>query len=102
MLGWIDEPDNVTVSYDIGGGHSIGRIEQCVFAAGWNDRYLVAKQYILTAKKVTNFYVFDVKKDSQYASPEKVVTGPMTESEYWAQAFEMDLPAFSEVLASPE
>ena len=100
ILGWIDLPDEVTLSYDLGDGASIGRIETCVFAVGWDGRYLVAKQHPAGDRTITNFFVVDAQADGPYADTRKVVIGPLSESEFAAKARELSLPSFSKELAS--
>ena len=100
ILGWIDIPENVTVSYDLGKGTSIGRIDQCVFSVGWNGKYLVAKQHPGGDKTITNFYIIDAKKDNSNADPSKVVIGPLTEAQYLAKSKELKLPKFTKTLES--
>jgi len=100
VLGWIDESENVTLSYELGRGHSIGRIERCVFAVGWDGRYLVAKQHPECNRKITAYYFIDSKKDSDLAELQNVVVGPLTEAEFRREAVERNLPEFSKELAA--
>jgi len=100
IRGWIDLPDQVTLSYDLGKGASVGRIEARVFTVGWDGRYLVAKQHPAGDKKVTNFYIIDAQKDGPYADEKKVVIGPLSEAEFKKKAAELSLPGFSKVLSS--
>jgi len=100
ILGWIDLPDEVTLSYDLGKGASVGRIEARVFAVGWDGRYLVAKQHPSGDRTITNFFIIDSKEDGTYASPKKVVIGPLSEAEFEKKAAELSLPEFSKVLFS--
>jgi len=100
VLGWIDKPENVTISYDLGDGDSIGRIDYCVFAVGWNGNYLVAKHHPGCDKKITNFYIIDAKKDDRFSGPEKAVIGPLTEMQYFEKAKKLKLPMFSKELVS--
>lgn len=100
ILGWIDIPENVTVSYDLGNGNSIGRIDECVFSVGWNGEYLVAKQHPGCDKKLTYFYIIDAKKDNSDADLSKVVIGPLSEAQYLVKSGELKLPVFTKTLAS--
>ena len=99
-LSWIDIPENVTLSYDLGKGSSVGRIEEQVFAVGWDGRYLVAQQHPKGNKKITNYFVIDAKKDSPSADPKDVVIGPLTETEYKTKSAELKLPPFTKELES--
>lgn len=99
-LSWIDIPENVTLSYDLGKGSSVGRIEEQVFAVGWDGRYLVAQQHPKGNKKITNYFIIDAKKDSPSADPKDVVIGPLTEAEYKTKSAELKLPSFTKELES--
>jgi hypothetical protein len=100
VLSWIDLPEEVTLSYDLGKGASVGRIEERVFAVGWDGRYLVAKQHPRGDRKITNFYIVDAQKDGPYADPKKVVIGPLSEVEFKKKSEELSLPPFTKELAS--
>ncbi len=100
ILSWIDLPDEVTLSYDLGKGASVGRIEARVFAVGWDGRYLVAKQHPAGDRKITNFYIIDAQKDGPYVDEKKVVIGPLSEAEFKKKAVELSLPEFSKELSS--
>ena len=102
VLGWIDLPDEVTLSYDLGGGSMSGRIQERVFAVGWDGRYLVAKQHPKGDKSVTHFYILDSLKDGRYANAGDVVIGPLTKEQFDQRKSAMTLPEFSKVLASLE
>lgn len=100
ILGWIDLPDEVTVSYDLGKGAFAGRIEAQVLAIGWDGRYLVAKQHPAGNKSVTNYFIIDARKDSPVASIHNVVIGPLTAAEFRAKSVELSLPEFTRELTS--
>ena len=102
VLTWIDDPNRVTLNYDSGKGSLPGRIEACVFAVGWDGRYLVAKQHPAGDKTITNFFIIDAQKDGLYADPGKIVVGPLSESEFIKKTQEMNLPPFSKKLESLE
>jgi len=102
ILSWIDEPSNVSLCYDLGKGQMVGRIDVCVYAVGWDGRYLVAKQHPNGDKKITNFFIIDSQQDGRYAHPPKVVLGPLSESEFLKKAHDLNLPPFSKKLESLE
>ncbi len=99
-LIWIDDPANVTLSYTLGDGGSVGRIESQVFAVGWDNRYLVAKQHPNGNKSSTNYFFIEAARDSKYAEPPKVVSGPFTEAEFAQKTKELNLPPFTKELSS--
>jgi hypothetical protein len=99
-LSWIDIPEDVKVSYDLGEGASVGRIEEQVFAVGWDGHYLVAQQHPKGDKNIINYFIIDAKKDSPMAEPKDVVIGPLTEAEYKVKSVELNLPQFTKILSS--
>src|SRR5688572_19617573 len=36
ILVWIDDPSSPHLNYDLGGGSSLGRIDEAVFSVGWD------------------------------------------------------------------
>ena len=97
---WIDIPDDVTLSYDLGQNSAVGRIEERVFAVGWDGRYVVAQQHPKGNKSITNYFYIDSQKDSAYADAKQVVVGPLSEAEFKKKSEELKLPPFTKVLKS--
>jgi hypothetical protein len=95
LVGWIDTGDNLTLSYDLGKGNSIGRVEAKVVAVGSNEKYVVAKQTPIGNRTATNYYVIDRAKDNKYADTKVAVLGPLSEPEFEKKKRELDLPKFS-------
>ena len=102
LLVAVDIPEQMSVSYDLGDGSSIGRINPVVFAVGWSDHYIVAKQHPATNRSITSFYYLDISKDSKYAEPTNSVVGPLTEAEFTQKQHELGLPAFTRTIKSLE
>lgn len=100
ILIWIDTPSSTTLSYDLEGGASVGRIDETVFSVGRNERYIVAKQHPGGDKSVTNYFFIEKAKDQPYADPHDVVVGPLSKMEFRAKAKELGLPEFSKTLTS--
>ena len=94
----IDVLEQMSVSRSLPGGDTIGRIDETVFAVGWNDRYVVAKQYPANNRSVTNYYYLDMSRDNAYADPSQSVTGPLTEAEFKRHQAELTLPDFRRVI----
>jgi hypothetical protein len=99
-LIWIDTADNISITRELGRGDHIGRIDATVFAVGWNGRYLVAKQHPSGDRTKVNYFVIDATADSDNADPQKVVLGPLNESEFAKKSAQLNLPRFSKVLES--
>lgn len=96
----VDLDKQMSISYDLGDGSAVGRIDETVFAFGFDERFIVAKQHPNGDRSVTNFFYLDMTKDSKYAKPSDSVTGPLTEKEYASEAVRLNLPKFSRTLTA--
>jgi len=94
-LGAIDVLEQMSVYYDLGNGSEAGRIDETVFSVGWNEHFIVAKQHPKNDRKVTNFFVLSIEKDSINADPSASVSGPLTEVEFKRRKSELKLPDFT-------
>jgi len=108
-LNAVDIPEQMSVSYALGNGNELGLIDETVFAVGWNDRYIVAKQHPANDRRVTNYYYLEMALDSTLLKPSndpnwqhKSVTGPLTEAVFLAKKAELRLPDFTRVIRSLE
>ena len=102
ILVAVDVEEQMSVSYDLGDGGSIGRIEPVVFSVGWDNRYIVAKRHPGGNRSVTDFYYLDMTKDSKYADPTNSVVGPLTEAEFMQKQRELGLPSFTQTIKTLE
>jgi hypothetical protein len=102
LLVATDTLEQTSLSYDLGDGNSIGRIDATVFAVGWNEHYIIAKQHPKNNRAITNFYYLEISKDSKYADPTNCVVGPLTEAEFIQKQKELNLPTFSRTIKSLE
>ena len=98
----VDVDNQMSISYDLGDGSAVGRINETVFAFGFDERFIVAKQHPNGDRSVTNFFYLDMSKDSKYADPTDSVTGPLTEKEFESEAKLLNLPKFSRILTALE
>jgi hypothetical protein len=98
----VDVFDQMTLSRRLPDGNAISRINETVFAVGWNDRYVVAKQHPAKNRKVTHYYYLDMSRDSIYADPSQSVTGPLTETEFKQHQADLKLPAFRRTIKQLE
>jgi hypothetical protein len=94
----VDADNQMSISYDLGDGSAAGRINETVFAFGFDERFIVAKQHPNADRSVTNFFYLDMTKDSKCADPTDSVTGPLTEKEFESEAKLLNLPKFSRIL----
>jgi hypothetical protein len=96
-LIWIDLPDDVSLSYDRGGGTWSGVVDPRVFSVGADERYIVVKQHPKGDKTITNYFVVNTQLDP----PSKpAVTGPLTKDQFTELSSELGLPEFSKTLES--
>ncbi len=98
----IDVSEEMSIRYSMAGGDAIGRINSTVFAYGWNDKYIVAKQHPMNNRAVTNYYYLDIAKDGELVDPSVSVVGPMTEREFSLRTMELNLPPFIRTIKSLE
>jgi hypothetical protein len=101
-LLWTDEPQRVHLSRQISDGQWAGRIDEVVFAVGWDGRYLVAKQHPGGDRATTNYFIIDSASDTPASEANKVVIGPLSEVQYQTKAQAMHLPGFAKTLAALE
>ena len=96
-LLWIDLPDRVTLSYDVGNGGSIGLIDYTVYAVGSDAQHIVVKQHPRGEKSITDFYIVDVKSSALPLHPDRAVTG-QRQAQFDEMARLNALPRFTTVL----
>jgi hypothetical protein len=97
-LGAVDVDEQMSISYDLGNGSTVGRINKMVFAYGYNHNYIAAKQHPKGDKRVTNYYYLDMTKDSMYASPSASVIGPLSKEEFEKASIQLILPDFTQTI----
>jgi hypothetical protein len=97
----VDVSEQMHVAYSLG-KDAIGRIPETVFAVGWNDHYIVAKQHPHNDRNVTNFYILDMSRDSATTDPAVSVTGPLAEDDFKRKQSELGLPVFKRTIKSLE
>ncbi len=97
-LSAIDTDQQMSIYYTFEDGGGVGRINETVFACGFNDRYIVAKQHPKGDKSIINYYYLDISKDSRYAEPSDSVTGPLNKESYDIASHKLNLPPFTRIL----
>ena len=98
----VDTDSQMSVSYDVGNGSTVGRIPETVFSIGYDQRYIVAKQHPDDNRTIINFFYLDMTKDSGYANSKDSVVGPLTEREYSVASAQLGLPSFSRTITHLE
>jgi Protein of unknown function (DUF3997) len=78
-----------TLSYSLGDSY-IGVIDKTVFAVGYDENYIIAKQHPNNNKRITNYFIVDSKIKDKYWI-EKGVFGPFTLSEFKKKKRELNI-----------
>jgi len=70
-------------------------IEATVFAAGYNDKYMIVKQHPRTFpnqpdKKITNYYILPLKKEMNWRTKNGLI-GPLTQEEFTEKRKELNI-----------
>lgn len=94
----VDLDEQMSISYDLGGGSAVGRIDQTVFAYGFDERFIVAKQHPNNDRSLTRYFFLEIAKDSKYAEPSDSVTGPLTLEEFEGATERLGLPEFTRTI----
>lgn len=90
----VDLDQQMSICYQIDKGDCVGRIPETIFALGWDEHYIVAKQHPAKKPPITNYFVIDISRDSKYADPAVSVIGPLSASEFEEKRVLLGLPAF--------
>jgi hypothetical protein len=93
----------------LGGVNYVTLIDATVFAAGYNDDYMIVKQHPRTFpnppdKKVTNYYILPLKQGMDWETKNGLI-GPLTSEEFTAKRKELGIPdeiKFTKVLKDLE
>lgn len=102
----VDSPGQMTLSFELGDGSTVGLVGPTVFSIGTDDRYIVVKQH----PSRNSFGEFDRSKINYFhrttsaALPdrEKGVLGPMRKDEFEKVAQQLSLPPFSKTITTLE
>lgn len=95
----MDFLEEMSLDYDLSGGFK-GRIGPTVFAAGWNEDYIVVKEHPLgkaytVNRSVTHYHYLIRALDHDLAEPDVSVRGPFNEAEFMKEKERLNLPDFS-------
>jgi hypothetical protein len=101
-LAWVDDPGDVTLSYDVGKGGWAILVDSCVFAVGANQQYVVAKQHPGGDKTITNYFIVEIRAGLPVRDriSKNAVIGPLDEKAFLQKAAELTLPPFTKTLES--
>jgi hypothetical protein len=106
VLVAIDVSEASSVAYDLGGGSSIGRVPETVFAVGWDTSYVVAARHPhafsdreLDKSKAEYFYILRAK-DGPNVDPSVTVRGPFDPVAFANETRRLHLPPFRREIAN--
>lgn len=77
-----DISSQMALYYRIEHDAGIGRVDETVFAAGWDAHQVIAKRHPANDRTVTEYFIIDRAKDGPYADPKETVTGPLTAAQF--------------------
>ena len=86
----VDAKENTTLSYQLEDGNYVGVVDKVVFAIGFDDSYIIAKQHPSNNRGVANYYIVPVYKKPTL-SPEKGVIGPLTADQFMVKRKELGI-----------
>lgn len=87
----VDILADLTLCYKLEGGDYKGVLEETVFAVGFNDNYIIAKQHPSNNRAITNYYIVPIYIDNPLF-PEKGVVGPLTLEQFNEKRKELNIP----------
>ncbi|MDZ4199738.1 MAG: hypothetical protein U1E27_10705 [Kiritimatiellia bacterium] len=72
----VDVSRQMALCYDIGNGDRVGRVQETVFAVGWNPEYVVAQRHPDGDKSMTEYY---------YLSGSWIINTPIPVNAFWGR-----------------
>jgi hypothetical protein len=70
------------------GGGGPGRVDEKVIAVGWDDQHVIVKQ---KKHSVISYFIIEHTKDCGFADAKDVVTGPLSEEEFWLKRKQLNV-----------
>lgn len=81
----VDVLEQMSLSEMLPGGSAVGVINETVFAVGWDERFIIAKQHPSGNKSITHYYILQVADGT--------LTGPFDVSAFIAERAKLGAPA---------
>jgi len=93
-VDYVDEGKDL--SYNLGSGNFVGVVGPTVFAVGYNEEYIIAKQHprefpSLHDKSTINYFIVPIN-NKVHQSPDENKIGPLTELEFIEKRKELGIP----------
>lgn len=91
-----NESYGLSISYSLGNGNYIDLISNSVFELGYNETYIIAKQYpvefsSMPDKTITNYFIVPLK-DKVHNSPDENKIGPLSIEEFKLKRKALGIP----------
>ena len=96
-VGAIDSRYSMSI-YGMDGNYSVGVIPPTVYAVGYNDSFIIAKQHpqakpgLSADKTITHYFIIPVKANNGNISVVKNVVGPLDEAQFKRMRQEYSIP----------
>ncbi|MFO0478187.1 MAG: hypothetical protein ACK50L_05345 [Bacteroidota bacterium] len=89
----VDARENMSLGYSVNDDNSsfVDVVGETVFAAGYDDKYIILKQHPSNNRAITNYYIVPIYKEFNY-SPEKGVIGALTLEQFNEKRKELNIP----------
>jgi hypothetical protein len=95
-VDYIDSKDNMSIYYNDPQWGGLGVVNPTVFAVGYNDDFIIAKQHPNVDFKIdrgtTNYFIIPLKSTIS-ESPEDNKIGPLTESSFLEKRKQLGIPS---------
>ena len=62
----VDVAEDMTICYKLENGDYLGVVEETIFAVGFNEKYIIAKQHPGNNKSVTNYFIIPVNQSKNF------------------------------------
>ena len=88
----VDARENMSLGYSVNDDNSsfIDVVGETVFAAGYDDKYIILKQHPSNNRAITTYYIVLIHKEFNY-SPEKDVIGALTLAQFNEKRKELNI-----------
>jgi hypothetical protein len=83
--------EETSLSYKLEDGNYVGVVDKTIFAVGFNDNYIIAKQHPSNNRAITNYYIVPIYKENTL-SPEKGLIGALTLEQFNEKRKEFNIP----------
>lgn len=104
----VDAPEQMSLSFDTGGGISLGLVPATVYAVGSDENYIVVKRHPTIDvgrsfdRSRTEYFVVKRTNSSSFNERKELVRGPFTQEEFEGLTVSLSLPSFTKTIEQLE